>query len=139
MTRGQLAKVVVLAEGWSTYVPPSPTFRDVSADNPFYIYVETAFREGVVTGYDDGTFRWGNGVTRGQICKVLVLARDWPLYTPVSPTFNDVAPENPFYAFIETAYCRGTISGYADGTFRPGSVATRGQVSKIVYGALSSY
>ncbi len=31
--------------------------------------------------------------------------------------------------------CRGIISGYADGTFRPGNNVTRGQLSKIVANA----
>jgi hypothetical protein len=30
------------------------------------------------------------------------------------------------------------ISGYSDGTFRPGNNATRGQISKIVYLAITS-
>ena len=41
-----------------------------------------------------------------------------------------------FYDYIETAYHHGIISGYADGTFRPGNSATRGQICKIVYDAL---
>ena len=43
-----------------------------------------------------------------------------------------------FYGYIETAYNRGIISGYADGTFRPGNNATRGQISKIVYNAITA-
>jgi hypothetical protein len=30
------------------------------------------------------------------------------------------------------------VSGYADGTFRPGAGATRGQISKIVYLSLTA-
>ena len=45
---------------------------------------------------------------------------------------------NPFYAFIETAYNHGIISGYSDGTFRPNNNATRGQISVIVYRAITS-
>src|SRR5207237_3144523 len=41
-TRGQLAKIVVLAQGWAIYAPATPTFRDVPATHPFYRYVETA-------------------------------------------------------------------------------------------------
>ena len=36
------------------------------------------------------------------------------------------------YDFIEALASRGVINGYADGTFRPGNTATRGQLSKIV-------
>jgi hypothetical protein len=136
-TRGQLAKIVVLAERWQLLNPPNPRFTDVPNTNPFYQYIETAAARGIISGYADGTFRPGNDVTRGQLCKIVVLAEGWAIYTPPSPTFSDVPANNPFYQHIETAYSRGIISGYADGTFKPGNNATRGQIAKIVYNAIS--
>jgi hypothetical protein len=55
----------------------------------------------------------------------------------VTPTvcvlpFTDVPPSDPFYAYINCLYCRGVISGYSDGTFRPGNEITRGQIAKMV-------
>ena len=70
--------------------------------------------------------------------RVIPLAESWPLYTPPSPTFIDVPQDHPFHAYIETAYSRGIISGYSDGTFRPQNSATRGQIAKIVYNAVIS-
>jgi hypothetical protein len=46
-----------------------------------------------------------------------------------------VDPTNPFYAFVRCLACRQIVSGYADGTFRPGADITRGQLSKILAGA----
>lgn len=143
-TRGQLAKIVTLAEGFPIYTPPTPTFRDVPADHAFYQYIETAYDHGIISGYSCGAgcleFRPGNNVTRGQLCKIVVLAEGWALYTPPTPTFRDVPTTDPFYAYIETAYFHGIISGYSCGTgcrdFLPGNSATRGQISKIVYNAL---
>jgi hypothetical protein len=43
-----------------------------------------------------------------------------------------VPPSNTFYANIRCLVCRGIISGYSDGTFRPNNDITRGQISKIV-------
>ena len=39
------------------------------------------------------------------------------------PTSADVPAGDTFYTYIETAYNRGIISGYANGTFRPGNNA----------------
>jgi hypothetical protein len=144
-TRGQLSKIVVLAEGWPTYTPPSPTFSDVDTTNAFYQYIETAYHQGIISGYTCGTgcleFRPNNNVTRGQLAKIVVLAQAWTIYTPPSPTFSDVPNTNPFYDYIETAYAHGIISGYSCGAgcleFRPGNNATRGQISKIVYLAVT--
>jgi hypothetical protein len=136
-TRGQLSKNVALAEGWTIQTPSAPTFSDVPVGSPFYGYIETAYSRGVVSGYSDGTFRPGNEVTRGQLSKIIALAEGWPPVTGGTSTFNDVPAEHPFYAYIEAAYSNGVISGYADGTFRPGNSATRGQISKIVHGAIT--
>src|SRR5207249_9747907 len=116
MTRAQLTKVVVLAEGWPSYTPPTPTFRDVPAIFPFYEYIETAYDRGIISGYDCGAgcleFRPGNNVTRGQLCKIIVLAEGWPIRTPATPTFRDVPPSYPVFGYIETACDRGIIAGY---------------------------
>jgi hypothetical protein len=47
-------------------------------------------------------------------------------------TFSDVDQNNTFYTNIMCLACRGIIGGYADGTFRPGSNITRGQIAKMV-------
>ena len=136
-TRGQIAKIVVLAEGWPLNTQGGPHFIDVPSSNPFYTFIETTYNRSVISGYADSTFRWGADVTRGQLAKIVVLAEGWGINTQGGPHFTDVDTNNPFYAFIETAYNRGIISGYADGTFRPGNNATRGQISKIVYAAVT--
>jgi hypothetical protein len=135
-TRGQLCKIVVLAEGWPINTPPQPTFTDVPTSNPFYPYIETAHSHGIISGYSDGTFRWANNITRGQLCKIVVIAEGWPLYMPPFPSFTDVPANDPFYPYIETAHSRGIISGYADRTFRPYNPAIRAQIARIIYNAL---
>src|SRR4051794_36409505 len=54
--------------------------------------------------------------------------------TPVVCTisFTDVPPTHPFYPYIQCLACNGIVSGYADGTFRPGAEVTRGQLAKIL-------
>jgi hypothetical protein len=131
-TRGQLTKIVVLGFDMDLYAPPAPTFSDVAPDHPFYSYVETVAREGLVSGYSDGTFRPSNNVTRSQLSKIVVEAAGWPLYAPPAPTFIDVPPSHPFNLYIETAYLHQIVQGYSDGTFRPFGDATRGQIAKVV-------
>jgi hypothetical protein len=40
-----------------------------------------------------------------------------------------------FYDYVRCLACRNVLNGYADGTFRPNSNVTRGQLSKIVANA----
>ena len=78
VTRGQTAKMIVLSRGWTVITPPTPHFIDVSQSNPFYGFIETAYSHGIINGYSDGTFRPGNSVTRGQLAKMVSLARGQP-------------------------------------------------------------
>jgi hypothetical protein len=170
-TRAQLAKILVLAEGWDLVFPFEQHFIDVFPWDPFYQYIETAYSHGIISGYScsapavtptatffpaptgtparsgplaTGTpgiacreFRPGSNITRGQLCKVIVLAEGWSTYEPPEPTFRDVLVDHPFYRYVETAYNHGIISGYEDGTFRPGNNATRGQIAKIIFRAVT--
>jgi hypothetical protein len=139
-TRGQVAKIVVLAEGFPVDTHGAPHFRDVPAGHAFLDYIETAYNRGIVSGYSCGSgcleFRPASDVTRAQLCKIMVLAEGWAIDTANGPHFADVPVGSAFYEFVETAYNRGVISGYGS-TFRPGSNATRGQIGKIVYNAIT--
>ncbi|HMA36326.1 MAG TPA: S-layer homology domain-containing protein [Chloroflexia bacterium] len=162
-TRGQMVKIIVNGFQVPAYTPPNGnTFADVPPAFPFFTVVEAAGHAGIVSGYacggpgepcDDQSrpyFRPYTNVTRGQLAKIIVAAAGWPLVMPPAATFADVAPGSPFYAFVETAYCHSIISGYACGGpgepcdggnrpyFRGGNNAVRGQIAKIVYGALTS-
>ncbi|MDQ2806173.1 MAG: S-layer homology domain-containing protein [Chloroflexota bacterium] len=74
VTRGQLAKIVVIGAGFPLINPPRPTFSDVGPQNVFYPFIETAVCHGTVTGYNDGTFRPDNFAFRSQIAKIVYLA-----------------------------------------------------------------
>jgi hypothetical protein len=136
-TRGQLSKIVVLARGWTVVCPGTGHFTDVHTGDTFYCFVETAFAHGIISGYGDGTFLPGNNITRGQLSKVIVLAMGWTDICPSTGHFTDVHPGDTFFCFVETAFSHGIISGYGDGTFQPGNNATRGQISKVVYQAVT--
>ncbi len=149
-TRGQIAKMVVLAAGWALDIAPgAPHFSDVPPSHPFYTYIEVARAHGAISGYDDGTFRPWNVVTRAQLVKILVLVRGYQILTPATPTFTDVGPDYWAYSYIETAYSHQLVGGYDCGPtvptppidpnacreFRPDRPATRAQLSKILFQA----
>ena len=132
VTRAQVAKIVVLAFGFPLVSSDKQRFSDVAANDPTASYIETAYAHGLVSGYADGSFRPTNSVTRGQLAKMVVVAAGISPVTPAGPTFRDVKAGSPFYGYVEAGYAQGLLSGYADGTFRPGAEANRGQVCKIV-------
>jgi hypothetical protein len=125
VTRGQVAKMVVVAMAWTLLDVRSPRFRDVPLGSTFSSYIETAASRGVINGYTDGTYRPNANVTRGQLTKILTIASQWSPCANCSQRFSDVPPGNPFFSFVEVAAQQGLISGYSDGSFRPSKPATR--------------
>ncbi|MFL5733234.1 MAG: S-layer homology domain-containing protein [Chloroflexia bacterium] len=107
-------------------------FSDVTGEYWAFPYIKQLACEGVISGYDDGTFRPERSTTRAQLVKMLVLSQRWGLATPGHPTFNDVGQQHPFFHYIETAVAHRLISGYGDGTFRPNAYVTRAQVAKML-------
>ncbi|MDQ2807818.1 MAG: S-layer homology domain-containing protein, partial [Chloroflexota bacterium] len=52
--------------------------------------------------------------------------------TPCTVQFRDVAAADYFYAAVQALACRGAVSGYSDGSFRPYAETSRAQLAKIV-------
>ena len=125
------------------------SFSDVDGGNPFYPYIQCLACRGLVSGYADGTYRWGNAVTRGQLAKILANAAGFSDSIPAGQqTFADVAPTHPFWVWIERLVGHGAISGYTCGGagepcqppanrpyFRPSANATRAQIARITAAA----
>jgi N-acetylneuraminic acid mutarotase len=124
------------------------SFTDVPVDSTFYTYIRCLACRGIISGYDDGTFRPNNDVTRGQLAKIVSNAAGLD-DTPPGRVYEDVPTDYPFYVWIGRLTNLGAMSGYPCGTrpeepciapderpyFRPNSNATRGQIAKIVSNA----
>ncbi len=97
VTRAQLSKIIVLAQGWEIDTTGGPHFSDVPTTHPFYGYIETAYNHGIINGYNDGTFRPDNNATRAQISvivyRAITGAPPQPTNTPSAntPTATSVA------------------------------------------------
>ncbi len=139
ITRGQTAKIVVLGANRANDTHGGPHFSDVPTSNPFYNFIETAYNDGIISGYACGTgcleFRPGDNVTRAQFSKMAILAFGFPTNLNGAPHFSDVPIGTAFYNYVETAFNRSLISGYDGGLFKPNDELTRGQAAKITYQA----
>ncbi len=144
-TRGQFAKVVVLGFGTPLFTPTTQDFVDVPPSYFAYVYIESGFHAGILSGYDPATCAaHGLGtpcylpnlpITRAQLTKLVVNAGAYTLITPQGgvPDFVDVLPSNVFYVSIETAYHAGIVSGYPGHLYLPNQNIRRDQMAQIVY------
>lgn len=132
----------------ATGVPTSctVTFTDVPPDHTFYTWIRCLACRSVFGGYEDGTFRPFNFVTRGQFSKIASNAAEYNDEIPSDrQTFEDVSPDHTFWLWIERLALHGVIGGYECGSegepcvppdnrpyFRPFADVTRGQITKIL-------
>lgn len=95
---------------------------------------------GVINGYEDGSFKPANTLTRGAAAKIICNLLLTPSIADTLPAdktgFKDVPSTNTFAKYI--AYCANAkiINGYSDGTFRPAATLTGFAFMKMLMGAL---
>jgi hypothetical protein len=100
VTRAQLAKMIILAQGWDAAHPPQPRLSDVPPGAWYAGYVEAANLQGVVSGYADGTFRPFASATRAQLAKMIYNTLTPPAFdqgddeSEIQPQ-DDVSEETP--------------------------------------------
>ncbi|GLX70291.1 tandem-95 repeat protein [Paenibacillus glycanilyticus] len=102
VTREELATVMVRYLKLDTSIPITPQFGD-SEDRWSSSAIEALFRNGLTTGYPDGTFQPGKDIIRLEAVTLInrLLYRG-PL-TDVEPSFPDVAKSNWAFGQVEEA------------------------------------
>lgn len=109
------------------------TFSDVTRYEKEINYLVD---EGILNGYQDGTFKPRRNINRLQGVRILLKAKGVTDYDAPNPNFTDVTPTTHGYEEIAKAVDLGIISGKknADGSkyFDANAPLTRGQMAKIL-------
>lgn len=109
-------------------------FSDVPAESALAGEVRKAVDYGLMNGYDNDTFGYGDSMTRAQFTAVLVRMMGWDTVTPQTPSYTDVPASHTWYSVIETAAAHD-VAG-AGGAFRPSDPVTRGEMAELLVRAL---
>ena len=128
---------VLAASGVTITAPVLPTkasthFNDLNPNADYYQPVLELANRGYISGYQDGTFRPNQAITRGQAAKMLAMALNLNITNPRNPGFRDVPENHDFYRYIAALANEGIINGYDDKTFRPNEPINRNQMAKIL-------
>jgi hypothetical protein len=130
------ATVAASAGGGSTAATTTASFSDVPASSPYAAAIAFVKDHGIASG-SNGMFRPNDTVTRGEILKMAFNASARSLSSDSTQHFSDVAPDNSFFAYVNTARESGAVGGYPDGTFRPNNPVTRAEALKIALGIMN--
>lgn len=133
ITRGELAAMIARLS-YGDDLPDGmyqASFPDVDSDAWFNKYIGYLEDKDVLSGYEDGTFRPMDTITRGEISAVIARAQRYDLIS-YNNIFTDVTENDWAKDYIETLADKNIVSGYEDGTFGPYSPLTRAEAVAII-------
>lgn len=104
----------------------SENFSDVNSGQWYYNEICIGVKAGYINGYEDGTFRPENPITREEACKtiakVMNLKGDGNLGFVDTDKISEWAKE-----YVDALSDNKIINGYEDNTFRPSNNITRAE------------
>ncbi len=110
------------------------TFTDVNADMAWaQDAIEILAGKGIIKGTGQGLFEPQRPISRSEFVQMMVTALQLKTETYKEGLFNDVYASNWFAAAVATAYHHQIVSGYPDGSFKPGHSISRNEIASIFY------
>ncbi|GAB6928186.1 S-layer homology domain-containing protein [Paenibacillus sp. JCM 10914] len=84
-----------------------------------------------ILGYPDGEFKPNRSLTRAELAAIVArLSEHAAVSDPL--TYTDVESDYWAASYIKIASKQGYFTGFADGSFRPDSVVTRGELATVM-------
>lgn len=125
----------------ATYLPSQSEQTDEPQASPDGAFTDTAQHwaegyilqmkeRGAVNGFEDGSFRPDQAVTRAEFVKMLCELLQLP--TGEGTLFTDVTADDWFYGVVYAAYDKGIIRGTAADAFSPNEMITREDAAVII-------
>ncbi|MCI7125501.1 MAG: S-layer homology domain-containing protein [Agathobaculum sp.] len=111
-------------------------YTDVKSSAWYYETVQIATKYGYINGVGNNKMEPEGKITREQAAVVIgrLFKADVGDISPSDLPFTDKKEISNWSAgYIKAAADKGFLAGYADGSFQPGRVVTRGEVAKILY------
>lgn len=92
-------------------------------------------KEGIVSGYEDGTFKPLNPITRAEFTKLIVSTFFKNKEFEFSGNFKDIDSNEWYAEYVNIAYNMGVVSGDEKGYFNPNDTISREDMAVIIYNA----
>ncbi|OCT14779.1 hypothetical protein A8709_11450 [Paenibacillus pectinilyticus] len=124
VTRAEFTKMLVGVLGLDVKTSKATSFKDVTPDDWFYSYVNTAYQAGFISGYSDDQFNPNEKMTREQMAVIIVKALGLPVAGQTAVIEDEAQVSVWAKASVQTAIAQGLMSGW-DNRFQPSDEVTR--------------
>jgi len=106
----------------------------VGVSHPFFSEICWLTQMGITTGFQDGTYKGGNPVTRQSMAAFLHRLALAPRYDAgFDQTFDDTPSSHPFFEEIEWLAAEGIAQGFENGDFGGGLPVTRQSMAAFIF------
>lgn len=111
---------------------PNKLYSDV--DNDFWAReaIEYLADKGILSGYEDGSFKPDNSITRGEFAKIMSSLPDVKYSPKLSANFLDVKDDAWYSEAVYKVAELGIMSGDTEGYFKPDSPITREDAAAVI-------
>ncbi|OMF29823.1 hypothetical protein BK133_17665 [Paenibacillus sp. FSL H8-0548] len=134
VTRAEFAAMLARALSMPTEISESLSFKDTGSIPAWAVgYVTAAVNAGIITGYEDDTFRASTPIKRSEIAVMITRALKWEVDPAKKPTFAD-AEDIPAWAQPSVAMAAeaGILKGRGANQFVPNAIATRAEAVTLL-------
>ncbi len=114
------------------------SFSDIYKSQWYFPYIKKAVEEGIVQGYEDGTFKPLKTVNRVESFKMVMEDDNVALSEVTENPFADVNMNEWFAPYIQEAKLREIIYVMMNNTVNPGREMTRSKFAELVYRYMKS-
>lgn len=125
VTRAELCKMI--NNVWKYTKPAEIGFSDVTKDKWYYNHVLIGKEAGYINGFDDGTFRGDDNVTREQVCAILYRVNNMKIATNAPIVRDEISTWAVVY--VMTILNQGIMSVEEGDKFRATEDMKRGEVA----------
>lgn len=116
---------------------PLKSFADITA-HWAKADIEFMAGRGIVNGISDNAFAPDRMITRAEFTTLVVQSLKLAEDKAAAAKFKDVSANDWFAGMVGAASRAGLVSGYLDGTFKPGSSITREEMAAVITNAMAS-
>lgn len=107
-------------------------FLDVDNKHEFAEAIAYLKNNQIIAGYEDGTFKPDQTVSRVEALKMILAGMGIELTGNANIDFPDTESPSWYAEYIATALEKEIMKGYPDGTFKPGDTVIRAEYLKIL-------
>lgn len=131
ITRAEFVKVINNVFGYTEKAQVS--FSDVKESDWYYEDIQRGVAAGYIGGYSDGTMKPNKAISRQEAAKIISLVYELADESTVKIEYEDENEVDPWAReYVNAVRIKGIMKGYADGSFKPKSNITRGEVAKVI-------